>query len=222
MLVACGSDERAPSSAASATGEASAGEVVTPPFAVRGNAENLMLVWYDEEGPHTALGRSEVPMERRAEVRVQSLAVDDADAIDADSVYVADLRTSNEDGNYTVRRMNRADFDAHIDAYVAGARGEGSAMASGGDVIVYGASWCGACRQTERFLREHDIAFIERDVEEDPTAASDMRRAANAAGLHPTGIPVIDFRGRIILGFNPDALEEAIRETTPTGTGVTI
>jgi glutaredoxin len=202
--------------------EASAGEVVRPPFSVRGNAENLLLVWYDEEGPHTAMGRSEVPTERRAEVRVQSLSVDDADAIDGDSVYVADLRSSGEDGNYTVRRVPRADFDAHIDAYVAGARGEGSATASTGDVIVYGASWCGACRQTEAFLRERGVAFVERDVEEDPTAASDMRRAAAAQGLHPTGIPVIDFRGTIILGFNPAALEEAIRETAPAASGVTI
>lgn len=226
-LTACGSSETAASQGAGAAGEAASGEasgeVVRPPFAVRGNAENLMLVWYDEEGPHTAIGRSEVPTERRAEVRVQSLAVDDADALDEDSVYVADLRSSGDDGNYTVRRVARADFDAHIDAYVAGARGEGSALASTGDVIVYGASWCGACRQTESFLRERGVAFIERDVEEDPTAASDMRRAAAAAGLHPTGIPVIDFRGRIILGFNPAALEEAIAETAPAaGSGVTI
>ncbi len=222
-LAACGSRETEAAPASSEGHDEGSGEVVRPPFSVRGNAENLLLVWYDEEGPHTAMGRSEVPTERRAEVRVQSLSVDDADALDEDSVYVADLRASDEDGNYTVRRMARADFDEHIDAYVAGARGEGSAMASAGDVIVYGASWCGACRQTEAFLRERGIAFIERDVEEDPTAASDMRRAAAAAGLHPTGIPVIDFRGRIILGFNPDALEEAIRETAPAGgSGVTI
>ena len=64
--------------------------------------------------------------------------------------------------------------------------------------------------------------FVERDIEEDPTAAADMRSRAAAAGLHPSGIPVIDFRGRIILGFDRSALEEAIRETTPGGGGITI
>lgn len=229
LLGACGGDEApSPSPASTAAGAASAGEVVTPPFAVRGNGDGLMMVWFDEEGPHTALGRSEVPEGRRAEVRVDSLDLDDAENRDPEAVFVADLRAPDEDGDYTVRTMPRADFDARIDAFVAAARGEGGsaavAAAGAGDVIIYGASWCGACRETEAFLRARGVAFVERDVEEDPTAAADMRRSAAAAGLHPTGIPVIDFRGRIILGFDRDALEEAIRETAAPagGGGVTI
>lgn len=226
-LLACGGDreETTPAHAAEgATTEASAGTVVTPPFPVRGNAEGLLLVWFDEEGPHTAASRIDIPNERRAEVRVESLDLDDAEGSDPESVYVADLRSADEDGNYTVRRMARADFDARIDAYVAAARGEGgSAVAtSSADVIVFGASWCGACRETEAFLRARNIPFVERDIEEDPAAAADMRARAAAAGLHPTGIPVIDFRGRIILGFDREALEAAIRETTPGGGGITI
>lgn len=220
FVVACGGDRETPAPAAAAAGtttEASAGEVVTPPFAVRGNAEGLLLVWFDENGPHTATSRLEIPNERRSEVRVQSLDVEAADESDPESVFVADLRSADEDGDYTVRRMSRADFDARIDAFVAGAR-ETAAVASS-DVIIYGASWCGACREAQAFLSARNIPFVERDVEEDPGAAAEMRARAEAAGLHPTGIPVIDFRGRIILGFDRDALEEAIRETAPAGTG---
>lgn len=222
LLGACGGGDTS-SPAAPAAAEPSAGEVVSPPFAVRGNGDGLMMVWFDEEGPHTATARSEIPIERRGEVRIESLDLDDAEGHDPDSVFVADLRTPDEHGDYTVRRMPRADFDARIDAFVAAGRGEGGSAAvaatGAGDVIIYGASWCGACRQTEAFLRERGVAFVERDVEEDPTAAADMRRSAAAAGLHPTGIPVIDFRGRIILGFDRDALEAAIRETAPAGGG---
>ena len=38
-----------------------------------------------------------------------------------------------------------------------------------------------------------------------------MRGAAGAAGVSPSGIPVIDFRGTIIAGFDQPALERAIR-----------
>jgi glutaredoxin len=220
--VGCGSEAAspaptAPGTAAGATTEATAGEVVTPPFSVRGDASGLLLVFFDEEGPHIATSRSAIPAERRAEVRVESLEVDEAGS-DPDSVFVADLRSPDEDGNYTVRRMARSDFDARIDAFVAAARDESAAAAvASADVIIYGASWCGACHDAQAFLRARGIPFIERDVEEDPTAAADMRSAAAAAGLHPSGIPVIDFRGRIILGFDRDALEEAIRETAPAG-----
>jgi glutaredoxin len=226
FLVACGGDREAPAAPtpSGSTTEASAGTVVTPPFAVRGNAEGLLLVWFDEEGPHIAASRLDVPNERRAEVRVESLELDEADETDPESVYVADLRTADEHGDYTVRRVARADFDARIDAFVAAARGEGGSAvaANAADVVIFGASWCGACRETEAFLRARNIPFVERDIEEDPSAAADMRARAAAAGLHPTGIPVIDFRGRIILGFNRDALEEAIRETSAGGGGITI
>lgn len=229
---ASGSGSGGAGATASATAEASEGEVAVPPFEVRGDCEDLMLVWFDEEGPHAASRRAEVPAERRGEVRVDSLEIDPDDR-DPDHVFVADLRTADEDGNYTIRRMPRVSFDDRVDAFVAAARGEaagsGSAAAAGAgtaggdaDVIIYGAEWCGACRQAGAFLRARGIPFIERDIENDPGAAAAMRSAARAAGVSTSGIPVIDFRGRIIAGFDRDALEEAIRETTPGGGGVTI
>ncbi len=217
-LLACGGDrEEAPVAVEGATTEASGGAVVAPPFAVRGNAEGLLLVWFDAEGPHTATSRLEIPAERRGEVRVESLDLDHAENADPDAVYVADLRSADEHGAYTVRRMSRTDFDARIDAFVAEAR-----SGRGADVVVFGASWCGACRQAEAYLRERNVPFVERDIEEDPAAAADMRARAAAAGLHPTGIPVIDVRGRILLGFDPEALDAALRETAPAGSGITI
>jgi glutaredoxin len=216
-LLACGGDrEETPAAAEGSTTEARSGAVVAPPFSVRGNAEGLLLVWFDAEGPHTATSRLDVPAERRSEVRVESLDLDHAEGADPDAVYVADLRAADEDGDFTVRRMSRADFDARIDAFVAEAR---SARAASADVVVFGASWCGACRQAEAYLRERNVPFVERDIEEDPAAAAEMRARAAAAGLHPTGIPVIDVRGRILLGFDPEALDAALRETAPEAAG---
>jgi glutaredoxin len=193
---------------------------VTPPFAVRGAADDLVLTWYDEEGPHVASSRTEVPTEHRAEVRVDSLEVSPDDR-DPDHVFVADLRTADEHGDYTVRRLPRDTFEDHVTAFVAAAHAE--AHAGAGDVIVYGASWCGACHEAQAFLTARGIPFVERDIERDPGAREDMQRAASAAGIPTSSIPIIDFRGTIIRGFDRDAIERAISASSPSqATGVTI
>ena len=90
-------------------------------------------------------------------------------------------------------------------------------------MIIYGASWCGACHEAQAFLRARGIAFIDRDIERDPGAREDMQRAASAAGIPTGSIPIIDFRGTIIRGFDREALERAIRESSPDqAPGITI
>ncbi|GAB4210768.1 MAG: hypothetical protein OHK0013_31820 [Sandaracinaceae bacterium] len=205
-----------------------AGEVVDPPFAVRGDLEGLLLTWFDAEGPHTAERRDDVPEAARAQVRVDSLSLP-PDQRDPDSVFVADLRSPGPDGRYTVRRMSREAFEAL--ARAARPSG-GEAVTTNGEVIVFGASWCGACRQAEAYLRERGVPFVEHDIEEDPAARQDMIRRARAAGIQPDGIPIIDVRGRVLQGFDPAAIDRALRETggvpptvgpaTGAGQGVTI
>lgn len=197
------------------------GELVAPPFEVRGEAEGLLLVWFDAEGLHTAARRSDIPEERRAMVRVDDLSLAPEDRLDPEFVYVADLRQADASGAYPVRRMARAAFDAQVDAAGRGGGRPSEAVAEpsdpsgppSSDVVLYGASWCGACRSAAAFLRQRGIAFVERDIERDPGARDAMQRAARAAGVRPSGIPVIDFRGRVIQGFDQRALERAIAET---------
>lgn len=205
------------------------GQPADPPFEVRGEADGLLLVWFDDEGPHTANRRSDIPAEHRAMVRVDDLRLAPDERLDPELVYVADLRHAGRDGSYAVRVMPRATFDARASAAIAAAE-EPTAAAppadtenaddtnqpaprADADVIIYGASWCGACRSAEAFLRSRHIDFVERDIERDPGAREAMLRAARAAGVSPNGIPVIDFRGRVIAGFDQAALERAIAET---------
>lgn len=216
-LLACGGSNSTSNEAQSAE----LGEVVTPPFEVRGGADGLVLTWYDEEGAHVATSRTEVPTEHRAEVRVDSLSIA-PDERDPDHVFIADMRTADEHGDYTVRRLARDTFEEHVAAFVASAHTE-AAHGGTGDVIIYGASWCGACHEAQAFLRARGIPFIDRDIETDPGARDDMQRAASAAGVPTGSIPIIDFRGTIIRGFDRDALERAIRESTPDqAAGITI
>ena len=209
---------------------ASTGEVIDPPFAVRGEAEGLMLTWFDAEGTHVAERRSDVPEAARSEVRVDSAALAPEDR-DPDHVLVADLREAGEGGAYVVRRVTRDAFEARARSAREAAT---VATTASGEIVVFGASWCGACREAEAHLRERGVAFEERDIEADPTARQDMIRRARAAGITPNGIPVIDVRGRVMQGFDPNAIDRAIAETggvggptpstatTPSGSGVTI
>lgn len=213
-LVACSGGS------APATGESQyeeRGEVIAPPFEVRGAAEGLVLTWYDEEGPHVAASRTEIPGEHRAEVRVDSLDIAPDDR-DPDHVFVADLRTADEHGDYTVRRIARDMFEQHVQTLVAAANAA-SAHGGTGDVIIYGAEWCGACHEAQAFLRARGIAFVDRDIEHDPGAREEMSRRAAEAGIPTGSIPIIDFRGTIIRGFDREALERAIRETSPDQAG---
>ncbi len=186
------------------------------PFEVRGDASGLLLVWFDEEGQHTAASRDEIPEARRELVRVDDLDLAPEARLDPSQVWVADLREAGEDGRYAVRAMPRDELEAHLAAATTPEPSEAEAAEGDADVIVYGASWCSACRSTEAFLRERNVPFVERDIERDPGARQAMLEAARAAGVQTNGIPVIDFRGEIITGFDRGALERAIaRGRTP-------
>lgn len=44
------------------------------------------------------------------------------------------------------------------------------------EVILYSAFWCADCRLAKRFLREHNVAFKEIDIETTPGAAEEVVR----------------------------------------------
>jgi arsenate reductase-like glutaredoxin family protein len=77
--------------------------------------------------------------------------------------------------------------------------------ASGARATVYGASWCSACRATVAWMRHHAVSFVERDIDTDPGARDDMERVCARTGISCTGIPVVEARGRAIVGYDPEA-----------------
>ncbi len=202
--------------------EAQKGQRVSPPFDLRGDLSGLLLVWFDKEGLHTADKRSQVPEARRKVVRVDSLQIAPEKRLDPDYVYIADLRKPSADGSYEVRKYRRDWFEALVDREAGIAQSDkpsvptdsnrsGKPTDATAPVVIYGASWCGACRVAAQYLRKHDIAFVEKDIEKDSKAYAEMQRKAQAAGVQPGGLPLIDFRGRIVSGFNPDVLNQLMK-----------
>jgi glutaredoxin len=77
-------------------------------------------------------------------------------------------------------------------------------------VIIYGAPWCGPCHQAAAYLRERGVSYVEKDVELDPSAARDMSAGLERAGIPAAGIPVLDVRGRMFMGFDEAAIEDEL------------
>lgn len=72
-------------------------------------------------------------------------------------------------------------------------------------VIVYSTPTCPYCVMAKDFLKQHEIDFQEIDVSRDEQAAREMIEKSGQMG-----VPVIDVDGRIIVGFNREALKQAL------------
>jgi glutaredoxin len=77
-------------------------------------------------------------------------------------------------------------------------------------VIIYGASWCGPCHQAAAYFKAKGIRFTEKDIEADRGAQREMQAKLTKAGLHAGSIPVLDVRGKMMIGFNAQAVDQAL------------
>lgn len=221
VATACGGNpvpgEPAATGAGAKPGDPAAEEqadVVTPPFAVRGELEGLLLVWFDADGMHSAQKRGDIPEPSRAQVRVDSLRAAPDQRLDPEYVYIADVRAPRADGSYAVTKRTRAWFESRMDALAPKpppAAPAGAALADDG-VVLYRTSWCGVCKSAASYFRHNDIAFVEKDVEKDPGAQAEMLEKASAVGRRPSGVPVIDFHGHLLFGFDRAAIEKLVRQ----------
>ena len=50
-------------------------------------------------------------------------------------------------------------------------------------VTVYSAFWCPDCREAKRFLKEHNIAFQDIDIETTPGAADEVVKHAGKRAI---------------------------------------
>ena len=78
------------------------------------------------------------------------------------------------------------------------------------DVILYGTSWCGYCKKARAWLTERGVRFTDKDVEKDAGAAEELSRKKAKQQLRHGGVPVIDVRGTLVLGFDQPKLEKLL------------
>lgn len=74
------------------------------------------------------------------------------------------------------------------------------------ELVVYTAPNCPYCEALKSFLKELGLAFKEVDVSKDPKAARELILKSGQAG-----VPVLEVEGEIIVGFDREAVLEALR-----------
>lgn len=72
-------------------------------------------------------------------------------------------------------------------------------------VTVYTTPTCPHCVMATSFLRENKINFEEKNVAEDRAAATEMIEKSKQMG-----VPVIEINGKIIVGFDSEAVKKAL------------
>jgi len=91
----------------------------------------------------------------------------------------------------------------------AAARGPLAPRNPNSPVIVYTSASCGeACFAMTNHLRSRGIAHLERDVVGMPGAREEVQAKLDGAGLDAAGPPVLDFRGTIVVGYQPAAIDQ--------------
>jgi glutaredoxin len=78
-------------------------------------------------------------------------------------------------------------------------------------IVIYTTTWCGFCKKAKAFLNQRGAQFVERDIEKDPGANEELAEKAALAGVRPSGVPVIDVRGTLVIGFDKAKLERLLR-----------
>ncbi|HEY3234937.1 MAG TPA: glutaredoxin domain-containing protein [Polyangiaceae bacterium] len=211
---------------AAPAGSVSASDKQLPKLELRDDTSHLLLTWVDDKGDfHVVQKVPDVPAASRSKVRV---VLTDREAGTGDLVYVADLNGKRPDGTYATKTVPRTTWDeigasrrkARLEALapsasssvpgVAPSAPETAAKKGAVVAIVYGAAWCRACHDAARYLRQHGVQVVEKDIEQSDAARDEMRQKLARARLPGASIPVIDLMGEVQIGFSPSALDHAV------------
>lgn len=74
-----------------------------------------------------------------------------------------------------------------------------------GKVMIYSTPACPHCIRTKQFLRDNGVDFEDIDVSSDRDRVEEMVKKSGQMG-----VPVLDIEGKIIVGFDSDAISEAL------------
>ncbi len=74
-------------------------------------------------------------------------------------------------------------------------------------LILYRTQTCPWCQLAEEFLSEKHIPFEQKDIGEDDKARAEMIGKSGQMA-----VPVFDINGKIIVGFDADAIQKALEE----------
>lgn len=74
-------------------------------------------------------------------------------------------------------------------------------------VKIYSTTQCVYCQMAKEYFKSKNIAFEEYNVEQDERAAAEMVEKSQQMG-----VPVIDINGQIIIGFDKESINKALKD----------
>ena len=196
----------------------------------------VLYTYVEAAGTFATTDKAEnIPENARRLVRVVDPAKATNDRQDTTRVYVIDLGELLGGGKVTARVLSREAFetgalaqlppgesslisgphgpplpDLPMDGIDAGVPGPlGPAV-----VILYGTPWCGACKAAKRYLASKHIPYAYKDIENDPAAARELQAKASRMGIPTDRVPILDVRGRLLLGFDKARLDAMLGDAT--------
>jgi len=192
----------------------------------------LLFTYVNPKGVFATTEKSEdVPENARRLVRVVDPSK--GSGPDATRVYAIDLGELLKAGKTTARALSREAFETGALAQLP--PGESSPltgphgpalpeMPAGVDggvgslgppvVILYGTPWCGACKAAKQYLAAKHIPYAYKDIENDPAAARELQDKAAKMGIPTDRVPILDVRGRLLLGFDRTRLDAMLGDST--------
>lgn len=73
-------------------------------------------------------------------------------------------------------------------------------------IVLFSTSWCPVCQKARAFLRANGLGYVERDIDRDEAARSELERRSGR-----TSIPTLEIDGRMLTpGLNPTAVMQAV------------
>ena len=206
-LAACAREAPAGDPPATApAADAPADRDAPPPPVVTRAATSLLFSFVDATGRIHAVSKiDDVPDAVKPRVLVVDLAQSAAERQAHRYAFFVDLTTEDEDGTFPVSVVSR--YDASSPAAVPPGT---LAPVPKGSVVVYSAVWCGYCKKAKAWLQQKGVAFVERDVERQPGAQHELAGKLKLAGVQGGGIPVIDWDGALVMGFDERRLTELL------------
>tara|TARA_Y100000031_G_C8031700_1_gene297431 strand:+ start:124 stop:360 length:237 start_codon:yes stop_codon:yes gene_type:complete len=74
-------------------------------------------------------------------------------------------------------------------------------------VKIYTTPTCPWCKKAKEFMKEKKISFKEIDVASDEKGRKEMIDKSGQMG-----VPVLEINGEILVGYDPDAIEKAVKK----------
>ena len=74
------------------------------------------------------------------------------------------------------------------------------------DVKIYSTPSCGYCKMAKQYFQDNDISFEEYNVAEDAAKREEMVQMTGQMG-----VPVIQVKDKVLIGFDQSALEEMLQ-----------